>query len=138
MQMKKNHFFTLFLVLILGSMQLGMSAINYDDITEEVTQAIREGNSRKLAEHFGDNVDLVLPDNDGTFSKAHAELILRNFFSDNRPETFTINHQRASRDGSPYVIGTLETRDNKSYRIYFLIKKVSDNYFIHQLQFELQ
>ena len=100
-------------------MKFGELAINYNDITKEVTQAIREGNSRELAEHFGNNVDLVLPDNDGTYSKAHAELILKNFFSDNRPESFTINHQRSSRDGSPYVIGTLETRDNKSYRTYF-------------------
>ena len=136
--MKKLSFPIIFVVLIISILPLSMVLVNYDSISQEVTEAIRRGSSRDLARHFGSNVDLAIPGNDGTYSKAQAELIMRNFFSDNRPDSFTVNHQGASRDGSLYVIGTYETTRNRSYRIYFLIKKVSDNYFIHQLQFELQ
>ncbi len=134
----KKFLFPVIIVLIVGIFPVNMLIANYGNISQEVTQAIRRGSSRDLAHHFGSNVDLAVPGNDGTYSKTHAEIIIRNFFSDNRPDSFTINHQGSSRDGSLYVIGTYETTQNKSYRTYFLIKKVSDNYFIHQLQFELQ
>ncbi len=134
----KKIIFPVIILLMVSVFPLHLLIANYDSITREVTQAIRNGSSRDLARHFGNNVDLAVPGNDGTYSKAHAELIMRNFFSDNRPDSFTINHQGSSRDGSLYVIGTYETTGNKSYRTYFLIKKVSDKYFIHQLQFELQ
>ncbi len=134
----KKMIFPVIILLIVSVFPIHLLIANYGNITQEVTQAIRRGSSRDLARNFGNNVDLAVPGNDGTYSKAHAELIMRNFFSDNRPDSFTINHQGASRDGSLYVIGTFETTGNKSYRTYFLIKKVSDNYFIHQLQFELQ
>ena len=136
--MKKLSFPIVLIVLIFCMMPISMLMVSSTSISDEVTEAIRRGSSRDLARHFGNNVDLAIPGNDGTYSKAQAELIMRNFFSDNRPVSFTINHQGSSRDGSPYVIGTYETSGNKSYRTYFLIRKVSDNYFIHQLQFELQ
>ncbi len=136
--MKKLNFPILLIVLIISTFPSSMIVANYSDISEEVTQAIRTGSSRDLARYFGSNVDLAIPGNDGTYSKAQAELIMRNFFSDNRPESFEVNHKGTSRDGSPYVIGVYYTTDNKSYRTYFLIKKLSDNYFIHHLQFELQ
>ncbi len=119
-------------------LSFGSLTASYNNITDQATEAIRRGSSSDLAKHFGNNIDLVIPGSDGTYSKSHAKHILRNFFSDNRPESFTVNHQGSSRDGSLYVIGTFETTDNKSYRTYFLVKKVSGNFFIHQLQFELQ
>lgn len=127
-----------FIFVFFSMLPVNMPVLSYEDISEEVIEAVSNGNSRELARHFGTNIDLAIPGNEGTFSKAQAELIMRNFFSENRPVSFTVNHQGASRDGSLYVIGTYETTRNRSFRTYLLIKKVSDNFFIHQVQFELQ
>ena len=107
-----------------------------DALANEITTAIEQGSARELARFFGPNVDLTLPGSEGTFSKSQAEMILRTFFSRNVPESFSTNHQGSSRDGSVYIIGTLTTQNEQSFRTYILIKRVSDNYFLHQLQFE--
>lgn len=109
-----------------------------NDMAHDIAQAIRLGNAREVAKYFGQNVDLTLPGSEGTFSKSQAEVILRNFFSRNTPTGLTIPHQGTSRDGSIYVIGTMQTRGGQSFRTYFLLKKVSDNFQLHQIQFEPQ
>lgn len=107
-------------------------------ISREISEAIRKGNTREIAKHFGANVDLNFPGNEGTFSRNQAQLILRNFFSRNAPASFTVQHQGASRDGSPYVIGNYRSRNGDTYRVYFLVKTISGNTVLHLLQFEQQ
>ncbi|MEE4178039.1 MAG: DUF4783 domain-containing protein [Bacteroides sp.] len=109
-----------------------------DAMAREISQAIRQGNAREMSKYFGQNVDLTLPGSEGTFSKSQAEVILRNFFSKNAPKELSVNHQGNSRDGSVYVIGTLQTRNGQTFRTYFLLKKVSDTFRLHQVQFEPQ
>ena len=109
-----------------------------DAMARDISQAIRQGNAREMSKYFGQNVDLTLPGSEGTFSKSQAEVILRNFFSKNSPTGLSVNHQGNSRDGSVYVIGTLQTRNGQTFRTYFLLKKVSDTFRLHQVQFEPQ
>ncbi len=136
--MKNSTVYSILTILFVGVFHFSLFAFMSNNVTEDITKAIRNGDSRELARHFGNNVELSVPGIDDTYSKSQAELIMRNFFSNNSPDSFTVNHEGSSRDGSLYVIGVLETKDNKSFRTYFLIKKVSDNYFLHQLQFETQ
>lgn len=136
--MKKTLIFSLFTVVIFLIMPV--MAVSQDALTisQEVTKTIRTGNASEMAKHFGPNVDLTLPGSEGTFSKSQSEVIIRNFFSNNPPTSFSENHQGASRDGSVYVIGTFKTRNGRTYRVYFYVKKVSETFFLHQVQFELQ
>ncbi len=136
--MKKLGFTWLTLVMLSGIVPFSISFVQSVNVTQEVSTAIREGNARNVAKFFGSNVDLKLPENEGTFSKNQAELLLRNFFSRNSPSSFTTNHQGSSRDGSVYLIGAYTAKNGNQYRTYFLLKKVSDQMVLHQLQFELQ
>ena len=111
--------------------------MNPDDISNDIAVAIRNGNSKDLAKFFNTSIDLTVPGNEETFSKAQAELIVKDFFQKNPPKTFTINHQGSSNDGSKYSIGTYVSSTG-SFRTYFLLKKVGNSFFIQQLQFELQ
>lgn len=104
----------------------------------QITAAIGKGNASDIAKHFGANVDLKLPGNDGTFSKNHAELVLKNFFTQNPPRSFSIQHQGPSRDGSVYVIGSYSSTNNKTFRTYFLMKKIDDKMVLHLLQMDEQ
>lgn len=106
------------------------------DITKNVADAIRKGSSTELAAYFNSSIDLTVQGKEGTFSKAQAEQIVKEFFLKNTPKSFNIKHQGNSSDGSNYVIGTLVT-NNGNFRVYFLIKNISGKLCIQQLQFEI-
>ncbi|MFW5663751.1 MAG: DUF4783 domain-containing protein [bacterium] len=136
--MNKNTIIILaFLALSIYPCYSGVS-VQSEDAVREINESIRTGNARETARHFGSTVDLKLPGNEGTYSRNQAELILRNFFSRNAVASFSVHHQRPSKDGSVYVIGTYEAKNGQSYRTYFLVKKISDNMVLHLLQMEEQ
>ena len=104
-------------------------------VTKEITAAIRAADDEKLATYLNNTVDVTLPNNEGTYSKNQAQLILKDFFSKTPPESFEINHEGSSNNGSLYLIGSYKST-NKTYRVYILIKNISGKYLIQQLQFE--
>ena len=109
-----------------------------DEMVRDIGVAISKGSARDLARFFGQNVDLYLPRAEGTFSKSHSEVIMRDFFSRNAPGSYSLITKGTSSDGSVYVIGRYVTKDGQRYRSYFLIKSVSQSYFLHHIQFDLQ
>jgi len=134
----KTFFHTLLSIsIVLVSLSMQVKAQEVSDVMKnEIIQAVESGNARDLAKYFGNNVELTLPGNEGTFSKSQSEIIIREFFSRNSVADFQINHQGASRDGSTYMIGTYLTVSKKSFRTYFLLKKVGDSFVLHQVQFQ--
>ena len=106
-----------------------------EDITKNVTNAIRKGSASELAVYFNSSIDLTVPDKEGSFSKAQAEQIVKDFFTKNTPKSFEIKHQGKSADGSNYAIGTLVTNTG-NFRTNFLIKSIANKSYIQQLQFD--
>ena len=104
-----------------------------DDISAQVTAAIQAGNAADVAKNFNAMVDLTLPGYDDTYSKAQASQILKDFFSQNPVKSFKVTRHGSSPDGSQYTIGSLET-GKKVFRVYFIIKAVSGQNLVQQLQ----
>ena len=131
--MKKIIFFFLiiFSVLEVNAQSEEVSKMIFDNIGK----AFREGDASQLALNFASSFDIILPGNEGTFSKQQAEMILKDFFNKNKPKSFVINHQGTSNDGSRYAIGTYKTV-NQSYRAYVLLKSIANKLLISQLQLE--
>lgn len=69
---------TIFSTALVGSLLLLSSFIQQSSI-DEVINAMRSGNSAELSKYFDDNVDLTLPDKSDSYSKAQAQLIVRDF-----------------------------------------------------------
>ncbi|MBN1926195.1 MAG: DUF4783 domain-containing protein [Prolixibacteraceae bacterium] len=105
-------------------------------IPEDIIISIKAGNSATLARHFNQNVELVVLENENVYSKAHAQQVIQDFFSKNKPVSFSIIH-KADKGDLNYAIGTLKT-ENGQFRVYFLIKKINNVSFIHQLRIEQQ
>jgi hypothetical protein len=129
---------TLLLAILCGITIYGFDINQSPEATREVSQAIEKANAKDVAKHFGASVELKLPGNEGTYSRNQAELILRNFFSRNAPQSFALQHQGPSRDGSVYAIGTYTSQNGKTFRTYFLLKRISDQMVLHLLQMEEQ
>jgi hypothetical protein len=105
------------------------------DLNPKIASAIKSANSRDLSLYFNNPIDLTTPGNEGTYSKAQAEMIVRSFFQKYPPTSFALNHQGNSNDGSQYAIGTYKSGATE-FRTYLLLKMISGQPLIHQLKFE--
>jgi len=105
------------------------------DIGPAVNAAIQRGNAKILANYFNTTIQLFVPGKNGTFGKSQAEFIMKDFFSQYPPSSFTINNQGSSSSTSSYYIGTYVS-GKKSFRTYYTIKKISGKEVIHVLKFE--
>lgn len=99
---------TIFTTILLSSVALLSSFTLQSGSIEEVIGAIRSGNASELSKYFDDNVELTLPDKSDSYSKAQAQLIVKDFFVNNRVKGFDLKHKGDS-PGGHFCIGTLQT-----------------------------
>ncbi|HKI87962.1 MAG TPA: DUF4783 domain-containing protein [Draconibacterium sp.] len=126
----KKILFTIFLI----SGMMAATVQSQAQIPNEILLSFQSGNAKVLSRYFNQNVDLVVLDDQNVYSKAQAQQIVGNFFSNYPPESFSIVHD-SGKEGSKYVIGTLKTK-NGSFRVYFLLKQNEGKEYIHQLRIE--
>lgn len=105
------------------------------DVVDTLSTAMKTGNATQIASYFGASVELTVLEEEDVYSKAQAEVILRNFFKGHTPKEFSILHQGASKEDSKYVIGNLVTSTG-NYRCYFLLKNQAGKFIIQQLRIE--
>jgi Domain of unknown function (DUF4783) len=112
-----------------------LSKLVFADSEQDINNAIRIGSYKTIASFFKETVELNLPGNEGLYSKAQAELILKDFFVKNTAKSFTAKHGGESKDGAKFNIGTLVT-SNGNFRTYFFLKKEGDLLIIKELRIE--
>jgi hypothetical protein len=105
------------------------------DLSDEIATAIRSGNAGAIAKYFAGNVDLKILNLENIYSKAQAELLLREFFSKHTLKSFNIAHKSALKNDSQFAIGTLETTSGK-FRINFVMKSAGGSSTITQFRIE--
>ena len=81
-----------------------------------------------------DKVNLVLQGSSTNVDKQKATAVMQDFFTKNKVNGFTVNHQ-GKRDESSFVIGTLATT-NGNFRVNCFLKKVQDKCLIHQIRID--
>ncbi len=114
--------------LVLSSFTLQNSSI------DEVISAIRSGNSGELSKYFDDNVELTLPDKSDSYSKAQAQLIVRDFFNNNGVKGFDLKHKGDS-PGGHFCIGTLQTNAG-NFRTNVFMKVKGGKEVIKEIRFQ--
>jgi len=103
-------------------------------IPETIAQAIKAGDAAQLARSFNANIELIILDKESIYSRAQAELIMKNFFNRNKPTSFKIIHE-GGMTSSKFAIGRLSSSGG-IYRVTFFYKEVNKNALIHQLRIE--
>ena len=133
--MNRNKlFFTFFISLILF-WQGGILASRPPGLVENIASAIHSGDSRELSKYFNSSVELVLPGNDGVFSKAQAEMIMKTFFAKSAQISFNIKQKGNSTGGAQFIIGSYKSKA-ESLNVYILLKPINGVLMIHQMHFE--
>ncbi len=105
------------------------------DIADDVANAIRTGNAKEISKYFADNVDLKVLEQENIYSKAQAELILKDFFAKHPVKEFTIVHKSLPKNESQFAIGTLKTA-NGNYRVHYLMKTATGATTVTQFRIE--
>ena len=123
-----KRIFTLFAVLAIVSSFSPFSGI------DEIIIALKAGNSTEIAKYFDNTVEITLPDKSNSYSKSQAEVVLRDFFSNNPVKGFEILH-KGENGGSQYCIGKLVTK-NASYRTTVFMKQKGSGQTLQEIRFE--
>lgn len=125
-----KRFFTLLSVLAIAS-----SFTVYVGI-DEIISALKAGNATEIAKYFDNTVEITLPEKSNSYSKSQAEVVLRDFFSNNPVKSFEILH-KGENAGSQYCIGTLVTK-NASFRTMVYMKQKGSRQTLQEIRFENQ
>ncbi|MFP4366061.1 MAG: DUF4783 domain-containing protein [bacterium] len=131
--MRPNKLVIVFFPFVFVCFALAVASVSAQ-IPKGINESFTKGNSRNLSVHFNENIELVVLNNEDVYSKSQAELILRNFFSENKPVKFELLHQ-GGKEASRYAIGNLQT-EKGNFRIYFLLKLKDSVQLIHLLRIE--
>ena len=113
------------------------SMISYGGTLGQIGLALQTGDARELAKSFADNVEITIIDDEQNYSKAQAELVIRDFFAKNVPSSFALMHKgNSTKDAhSQYGIGVLVTSTG-TFRTLIYIKLKGANYYIQEIRFE--
>ena len=133
--MKKAIKIIIFSLAVLFLTQYDVKASEPQGLVEHIAAAIKAGNSKELSKYFGPTVEIIIPGIDGAFSKAQAEIIMKDFFTKSAPVSFIINKKGNSAGGSQYMIGSYKSK-TESLNVYILLKPVSNILMIQQIHFE--
>ena len=109
----------------------------FQDVSEDLANAIRTSNTKEISKYFNDKIDLKVVDKEDVYSKAQAEIIIKDFFDKHAVKSFNLAHKSATSNGPSYAIGTLETA-NGNFRTYFLFKTIGEKTTVTQFRIELE
>jgi hypothetical protein len=125
-----KHLATTFFLLISFS-------VLFAQTEENITAALKTGNSKEIAKYFGANVNLKILNQEDIYSKNQAELILKDFFTKNTVKNYIPKHNGTSKNGAQYTIGVLST-NNGNFRVYYFLKKNTDGIQIQEFRIEVE
>jgi hypothetical protein len=123
----------LFSFLLVGFI-LVLSSFKDQNGIEEVISALRAGNSAQLSGYFDENVELTLPDKSDNYSKAQAQLIVKDFFGNNGVKGFELKHKGDSPSGH-FCIGTLQTNAG-NFRTNVFMKNKNGREVVKEIRFQ--
>lgn len=101
---------------------------------DDVIGALRSGDADGMSKYFDDNIELTLPVKSDSYSKAQAQVILKDFFGNNGVKGFELKHKGDS-PGGHYCIGTLQTKSG-NFRAHVFMKTKGNKDVVKELRFQ--
>lgn len=122
------------LILCLINSSFGKVINPNQDIFTELSNNFKVGNVKEIAKYFATTIDVTLPASEDQYSKAQAEIVLKNFFDSHSAAGFTLEHQGASNNGK-YMVGSLVTSKG-TFKVYVFVKEIGGKKSISELKIE--
>ena len=119
-------------ILLVSAMLL--SSFKYQNAIDGVISAMKSGNASELSRYFDDNLEVSLPAKSDNYSKAQAQVIVKDFFANNGVKGFDLKH-KGDAPGGHYCIGTLQTKSG-NFRAHVFLKTKSNREVVNQIRFQ--
>lgn len=106
------------------------------DVFVPIAKYIQSGDAEKLSAWFAPNLEVDILGTVNVCSKTQAKQIIKEFFANNSPKSFVIEH-RSGKAPLKYAIGTLSAGGSK-FRVTLFVKTQEDGNFIQQIRIEME
>jgi hypothetical protein len=122
------------LTSLLAATMIMVSSFAQPGTIDEVIGALKSGDANGLSKFFDENVEVTLPVKSDSYSKAQAEVILKDFFGNNGVKGFELKHKGDS-PGGHYCIGTLQTKSG-NFRAHVFLKSKGNKEVVKEIRFQ--
>ena len=112
-----------------------VSATKFTDVIDDVSLHFQTGNSKELSKYFSTSMSIALRQDEGVYSKVQSEIILREFFNRNSPESIEFVHRLDSNPNFRYVVLNLKT-NNGLFRVSYKLVSEGSQYKMTELRIE--
>jgi hypothetical protein len=107
--------------LVILFISLFSFSFTFRDITDDVTNSLKQGNAAELAKHFAEKVSIKVLNQEDLLSKAQAQALIEDFFSKHKVKTYQTSHTSIVNSDQQFITGALDTNNGK-YRISILVR----------------
>jgi hypothetical protein len=103
-----------------------------DQVFNSIANIFTQNNYQEFSKYFANTLDMTLEDEDGTYGKQQALVLIKDFFESHETKSFRVKHIGSSNERTNYAVCELKS-NSKTYSVYILLNKQSE---IIQLQIE--
>lgn len=111
----KINIFGILLAAVLPSFY-AFSASTFDEVVSLAYSSIKAGNAKQLSETFSNSVSLSLKGDEGVYTKFQVELLLEEFFRNNKIDKIK-EVQRSNNSSSSFAVFSINS-GSTTYRIF--------------------
>lgn len=131
--MKIFNYFLLCIFLCSCSIVLGKQG--FETLTNRVKSALIAGNAKDLVRNFSNTVSLTVKKQDGIYSRFQAELIIDEFFRNNRSLEVKEVQKVVTTPLSFFIVYSLKT-NNAHYRVFVKFSEIDKEARIVEFRLE--
>ncbi len=103
---------------------------------EDVVVYVRNGNSTAMTRYFDNTVNITILGKQFTYSKAQAEMVMKDFFNKNTIQDYVVMQTGSATDNrTKYAIGELKTSTG-NFQLYILMKLMETHYLLQEIRIE--
>lgn len=105
------------------------------DSFDTLSGYFRSSGSREIAAYFSPLIEMNILSDESEYSKAQAELILRDFFQRNKPVSVRVIHRLSSNPNFRFAVLSYQT-DNDRYRVSISMSREGEKFLIKVIRIE--
>jgi hypothetical protein len=91
------------------------------DITDDVANALKQGNASEIVKHFAEKVSIKVLNQEDLLSKPQAQVLIEDFFSKHKVKSYQTSHTSIVNGNQQFITGALDTNTGK-FRISILVR----------------
>lgn len=105
------------------------------DIIDTITGYFKDAETQKLSAYFSSPVELNILSEENSYSTAQAELIMRNFFSKNKPVSVKVVHRLTSNPNYKLAVLSMQTAKDK-FRVSISLRNSGERLLVREIRIE--